>query len=115
MYINVMARIHPSLSPQAQRTLRKLGEDIRTARLRRRLPMEIVAERALIARATLHKVERGDPAVSIGIYAMVLLILGFIERLALVADVSYDSAGLAMEEERLPQRIRLPSHPQGPR
>lgn len=68
--------------------------------------MAVVAERALITRSTLHKVERGDPGVSLGIYATVLFVLGLIERLADVAASSGDTVGLALEEERLPKRIR---------
>jgi transcriptional regulator with XRE-family HTH domain len=57
----------------AKRALRKLGQDIRDARKRRRLPMELLAERARISRSTLTKVEKGDESVALGIYAAVLL------------------------------------------
>jgi hypothetical protein len=68
--------------------------------------MTVVAGRALITRSTLHKVERGDAGVSLGIYATVLFALGLIDRLADVAASSGDGVGLALEEERLPKRIR---------
>lgn len=71
--------------------------------------METVADRALITRVTLTKVERGDPGVSLGIYATVLFVLGLVDRLAQVADPGQDSVGLALEGEQLPERIRLPS------
>lgn len=102
-----MPRTSPPLPSPVIRTLRKLGEDIRDARRRRRLPMEAVAERAMITRVTLTKVERGDPGVSLGIYATVLFVLGLVERLAQVADPGQDSVGLALEGEQLPQRVRL--------
>lgn len=89
-----------------RRALRKLGQDIRDARRRRRIPMGIMAERASISRTTLHKVEKGDPGVSMGIYARVLFVLGLIESLADLADVRTDELGLGLEEERLPERIR---------
>lgn len=104
-----MARTSPPLPTPVARALRKLGGDIRDARRRRRLPMTVVAERALISRVTLAKVERGDPAVSLGIYATVLYVLGLADRLALVADPGQDSVGLALEGEQLPERVRLPS------
>lgn len=104
-----MARVAPPLPLAVVRALRKLGADIRDARRRRRLPMGTVAERALITRVTLTKVERGDPGVSLGIYATVLFVLGLIDRLAQVADPGLDSVGLALEGENLPQRIRLPA------
>jgi len=98
------------------RALRKLGQDIRDARRRRRIPVAVMAERASISRTTLSKVEKGDPGVSFGLYATVLFVLGFVERLGDLADPGRDELGLALEEERLPQRIRRPSTPRsGPR
>jgi len=96
-----------SIAPlPVKRALRKLGSDIRDARRRRRIPMAIMAERASVSRPTLSRVEKGDPGVSIGIYARVLFVLGLAERLGEVADVRSDEVGLALEEERLPLRIR---------
>ena len=89
------------------RALRKLGHDIRDARRRRRIPVAILAQRASISRMTLSKVEKGEPGVSAGAYATVLFALGMADRLADVADPRHDSVGLALEEEHLPQRIRL--------
>ncbi len=88
-----------------RRVLRKLGQDIRDARLRRRIPTAVMAERASISRTTLNKIEKGDPGVSLGNYANVLFVLGLAERLGELADVRTDTVGLELEEERLPQRI----------
>jgi hypothetical protein len=90
------------------RTLRKLGHDIRDARRRRRIPVAILAERASISRITLHKVEKGDPGVAFGTWATILFSLGMIDRLANLADPTLDTLGLQLEQEHLPQRIRLP-------
>jgi hypothetical protein len=65
-----------------------------------------MAERASISRMTLNKVEKGDPGVSLGIYATVLFVLGLSDRLGDLADIRSDTVGLELEEERLPQRIR---------
>jgi DNA-binding XRE family transcriptional regulator len=89
------------------RALRKLGHDMRDARRRRRIPATILAERASISRTTLHKVEQGDAGVSLGIYATVLFVLGMAGRLADLADARHDAVGLELEEEHLPERIRL--------
>jgi len=90
------------------RALRKLGHDIRDARRRRRIPAEIAAQRASISRTTLVKIEKGEPGVAIGNYAIVLFVLGMTERVADLADPQGDTVGLQLEEERLPQRIRRP-------
>jgi DNA-binding XRE family transcriptional regulator len=96
-----------SASPiPVRRALRKVGQDIRDARRRRRIPVAIMAERASISRMTLHKIERGDPGVAMGLYATVLFVLGMAERLADLADPRDDAVGRALEEEHLPQRIR---------
>ncbi len=89
------------------RTLKKLGQDVRDARIRRRIPVAILAERASISRTTLSKVERGDPGVSLGIFATILFSLGMIDRLSDLVDSTHDSVGLDLDEERLPKRIRL--------
>jgi DNA-binding XRE family transcriptional regulator len=97
-----------------RRALHKLGGDIRDARLRRRIPTKIMAERASISRTTLNKVEKGEPGVSLGIYATVLFVLGLHDRLAELADIRTDTVGLELEEENLPQRIRRPGKPRSP-
>ena len=90
------------------RALRKLGHDIRDARLRRRIPVAILAQRASISRMTLSKVEKGDTGVSLGTYATLLFALGMADRLSDLADPRHDNVGLELDEERLPKRIRLP-------
>ena len=97
------------------RLLRKLGRDIRDARLRRRIRAATAAERALISRTTLHRIERGEPGVSMGNYATVLFVLGLQDGIAELADRSRDALGLDLLEERLPQRVRVPrrSHDRG--
>jgi hypothetical protein len=90
------------------RALQKLGHDIRDARRRRRIPSEIAAARASISRTTLVKIEKGEPGVAIGSYAIVLFVLGLTDRLADLADPRNDAVGLQLEEEHLPQRISRP-------
>ena len=83
----------------------KLGVDIAVARKKRRISTVSMAERAFISRATLYKVEKGDPTVSIGIYATVLAILGLAEGLGQVADRINDTLGLDLDEDHLPKKI----------
>lgn len=58
------------------RSIKKLGSDIKAARLRRSLPMTLVAERAGISVRTLGKLEKGDLGVSLGNVASVIHALG---------------------------------------
>jgi hypothetical protein len=70
------------------------------------MPMAYAADRALISRSTLHKVERGDPGISLGILATLMAGYGMLERFETLMDVRWDRAGLAKQESRLPRRIR---------
>lgn len=90
----------------ARQALIKLGEDIAVARKKRRISTVSMAERAFISRGTLYKVEKGDPSVSMGIYATVLSLLGLIEGLGNVADRGTDTLGLDIDEDRLPKKIQ---------
>ena len=107
MVITMKNNLHGTLPLPVRRLLRKLGSDIRDARLRRRIRAATMAERALISRTTLGKVERGDPGVSMGNYATVLFVLGMEDGLAELADRKRDGLGLDLLEERLPQRVRV--------
>lgn len=81
-----MGRGNIVLLPQIQRVLQEMGEQIKLARLRRKLSAELVAERADISRATLFNIEKGSPSVAIGYYAAVLHALNGMEKdLLLVA------------------------------
>ncbi|MCR9224182.1 MAG: helix-turn-helix domain-containing protein [Hyphomonas sp.] len=97
----------PTTPPNTvRRALRKLGQDIQDARKRRGLSMEVVADRAFTSRKTLQRVEEGDFAVSIGIYASVLHALGLLEGLADLADPSNDELGMSLASANLPKRVR---------
>lgn len=102
-------RTAPALPLPVKRSLTKLGQDIKSARIRRRITAELMAERAFITRPTLTKVEKGDPTVSLGIYATVMFVLGLAPRLDDLADVRSDELGLQLDEERLPKRVRRTS------
>lgn len=92
-----------------RRVLRKLGADIREARQRRRLTMAVVADRAFTSRASLQRVEAGDPRVSIGIYAAVLQALGLLNGLDQLADPARDEVGQTLSSAELPKRVRMVS------
>jgi transcriptional regulator with XRE-family HTH domain len=97
---------HKSLPRSARSAISKLGEDIAVARKKRRISTVSMAERAFISRGTLYKVEKGDPSVSMGVYATVLSILGLADGLGAAADRRDDSLGLDIEEDRLPKKVQ---------
>jgi transcriptional regulator with XRE-family HTH domain len=69
-----------NILPQTEDILAAMGEQIKLARLRRNLSAELVAERAGISRASLWKVEKGNPSVAMGIYAAVLHALNNMDK-----------------------------------
>lgn len=73
------------LLPKLSKILEEMGENIKLARLRRKLTAEQVAERAGISRSTLWQVEKGLASVSLGTYAQILFIFGLEKDLQLIA------------------------------
>ena len=92
----------------AMKAMQNLGQDINAARRRRRIPVQLMAERAGLSKGTIGKIEKGDSTTSIGGYAAVLFILGMTDRLRDLADATHDLTGRRLEEERLPKRVHLP-------
>ena len=92
--------------PAVERILGELGENIRLARLRRRLSATLVAERAGMSRPTLRAVERGEPSATLGAVANVLHCLGVEKDLALVARD--DELGRKLSDLALDSKTRAP-------
>lgn len=105
-------RTAPNLLPRLIRQLNRLGENLRLARLRRAYSAEVVAQRAGITRKTLYRVERGDPAVALGIYARVLQALGLETDLEKVAVD--DMLGRKLQDSNLRPRERAPKRQNPP-
>lgn len=101
-----MSKKAVALVPETEKILVEMGEQIKTARLRRNLATELVAERAGISRATLWAVEKGTPTVAIGTYAAVLHALGGMDvDFKMVAKD--DEFGRKLQDLNLPSRLRV--------
>jgi transcriptional regulator with XRE-family HTH domain len=94
------------LQNKTDKILGELGENIKLARLRRKLSTQQVAERAGIGRKTLYEIERGKPNVSIGNYAQVLSVLGFEKDILNVAKD--DLLGRKLQDAELVVKGRAP-------
>ena len=84
----------------------EFGNNLKLARLRRRLSSEQVAERADIARSTLWQVEKGAPSVAMGIYMKVIFVLGLEKDMLKVA--SDDTLGRKLQDAQLTVKQRAP-------
>ncbi|MEM1359242.1 MAG: helix-turn-helix transcriptional regulator [Bacteroidota bacterium] len=87
------------LLPKESRVLENLGENIKLARLRRKLTMKQVAERANLSRKTLWHIEKGSAHISIGNVLQVLSVLGFRNELGDIA--SNDLLGRKLQDMQL--------------
>ncbi len=96
----------PILLPKTVKILDEFGENIKLARLRRKLSMEQVAERANIGRTTLWSIEKGSPNVAFGFYVQVLFVLGLERDLLKVA--SDDALGRRLQDAKLLVKERAP-------
>jgi len=92
------------LLPKEKRILEEVGENIKLARLRRKLTAEQVAERANIGRSTLWHVEKGSDHIGIGIYLRVLSVLGLAGDLENIAKD--DQLGRKLQDAKLLVRKR---------
>lgn len=95
------------LLPNSQKILKTMGEQIKLARLRRRISVELVAERAGVSRSSVWHVEKGDSSVAIGIYVAVLNALNGLDKdLLLIAKD--DELGRKLQDIGLttPKRVR---------
>jgi len=97
------ARTLPTL---ALDQLQKLGRDISIARKRRRMSLSEMAERMMVNIKTVQRLEKGDPAVGIGIVATALWVLGMHRRIGDLVAPESDQIGLQEDIRRLPRDFR---------
>lgn len=95
------------LPARVRRSLVKFGSDLGRARKKRHLTVLMMAERLGVSKSTYIRAEKGDPTVSMGVYAMALFVLGLGNALGDLADARHDEQGLILDAERLPKRIRV--------
>ena len=93
--------------PKTREIMEQMGEQIKLARLRRKLPARLIAERTGISRQTLNAIEKGSSTVSIGSYAAALHALNNLDKdLLLIARD--DELGRKLQDLDLPTRKRAP-------
>jgi transcriptional regulator with XRE-family HTH domain len=98
----------PRATDRAARALGALGERIRERRKQLKLSATAAAEAADMSRVTWHRLERGEPSVTIGAYLNALAVLG-LELLVFDPTAAGPAADPAVD---LPERIRLDDYPQ---
>ncbi len=104
--LNIMENRSIIILPRLEKLLAQLGENLKLARLRRKLNAQQIAERAGITRTTLWQVEKGAPHVSMGAYAQVLLVLGMEKDLLKLA--TDDELGRRLQDAQVVTGKRAP-------
>ena|SRR5665213_120894 len=98
-----------ALPAASRRALEMLGRDIATARRRRKLPQQLLAERMLVSRQTVQRLEAGDPTVALGVLATALFVLGLTSRLETLLAPESDRAAMTADLARLPKHAHAPT------
>ncbi|MBI5547872.1 MAG: helix-turn-helix domain-containing protein [Deltaproteobacteria bacterium] len=85
-----------------EKALRTLGANLRTARLRRGLSLEEIAEKIGTGRRAVADAEKGKPSTAVAVYVALLWALGLLEHMDEVADPAADEVGsrLALAKEK---------------
>jgi len=91
---------------EVRQAIHRLGANLRTARLRRRMSQEQLMKAAGVDRKTLYRLENGLPGVSLGTAYSVLWALGLLPTAQALADPDQDEHGKLLERARLPKRAR---------
>ncbi|MBU0486706.1 MAG: helix-turn-helix domain-containing protein [Bacteroidetes bacterium] len=101
-----MAKQQSKILPKLQEILYVVGENIKLARLRRKLSLEQVAERAGISRSTLILIEKGTHTVSMGAYLHTMFVLRLQDDFRKLA--SDDELGRKLQDAQLVVKKRAP-------
>ncbi len=100
------SKISESPPAAVQEALERLGENIRTARLRRRLTQGELARRVGVSRFVVADIEKGKPSTGIAAYLGALWVLGLLDQMDAVADPARDEEGIMLERARSPKTAR---------
>lgn len=85
---------------EVETALKRLGADLRTARLRRNITLAEAATRIGASREVIGEAERGKPSTSVAVYAALLWTYGLVDRLAGLADPGTDLEGVRLASLR---------------
>ena len=99
-------------SRSINRAIARIGDDVRTARIRRRLSQKDLSMNMGVSIGTVQRIEAGDPGVSLGNIAMAFLALNCLTKLENVLTPSDDEIGTTMDRVNMPKRVRSVRRPE---
>jgi cytoskeletal protein RodZ len=89
-----------------EQCIKRMGENLRTARIRRNLTIEDVAERIGTGPRAVMDAEKGKPSTGLVVYAALLWLYDQLHQLEAVADPTKDEEGLSLQQARERTRVR---------
>ena len=93
---------------QVEQAIKRLGANLRTARLRRNLTIEEVAEKIGTGRHAVIAAEKGKPSTSVAAYTALLWTYDLLGPMEALADPASDEEGLALTMRRERARAQKP-------
>jgi transcriptional regulator with XRE-family HTH domain len=89
-----------------EQALSRLGENLRTARIRRSLTIDEVAQKIGTGRRAVMDAEKGKASTSIAVYAALLWAYDLLQPLSDVANPAKDEQGLMLASAKEKTRVR---------
>lgn len=89
-----------------EQALKRLGADLRTARVRRKMTHQNVADKIGVSRFVVAGAEAGKPSTAVVVYFALLWAYGLLDQLEHVAAPARDKEGLALSIASEPKRVR---------
>jgi hypothetical protein len=99
----------PKFPRRVTRLLAALGVEIDRARRRRRIPIDLAAERTGLSRGTWNKILKGSPRVAMGNYMAAMAQVGLLGPFEELVESGFGPEGRVYEDEHLPSRVRVRS------
>lgn len=108
-----MAAAHPQMNPSSRPMLKSLGEQIRARRKAMRVSATAAAEAAGMSRVTWHRIENGEPSVSVGAWADAITALGLEWQTQLGGESTHsgDDSTVRDPANWLPVEVKLADYP----
>lgn len=89
-----------------EQAMQKVGANLRTARLRRKLSTQELADKIGVSRFRVADAEKGKPSTGIAVYVALLWALGLLDQFENIADPKSDDEGMALALSREKTRAR---------
>ena len=101
-------KTNEALPSEVLSQLRRIGSGVKTARVRRHMTQEELAEHVGTSWQTIPNIEGGSPGTRIASYLKALWVLGLFEDVRLLADPERDREGIILEAAARGTRARRP-------